>query len=184
MTHPVKLTYLSPTAWSRRCNDSQSNSYCALNLLHIFPHSCLIFWTEVIHSPHYIYRYESSFFTAKIVGYRISTNQDGWFCTPQEFAEYEIECSSGDSTWTVFHRMSEFFGLWGHVEKYIDFTSEYPEPPTPPKKTFGSDISEPFLENRKNELSIFLESILVQYNSFDNVIARQEVERFLLLVHV
>lgn len=80
--------------------------------------------------------------------------------------------------------MSDWFTLWSQIEKSIDFENQYPTPPSPPKKTFGNNISEEFLESRMSELKEFLEAILFQYNNFENVLARQDVERFLMLAHV
>ena len=124
-------------------------------------------------------RFGPEFFTVKLLAFTVKLESEESCCMPQQYATFEMQVSAGNSSWVVSRRANDFYTLWSEVRHALSDASVAPLP-VPPPKTFGSNVSEFFLEGRKQLMSDFLEALLTQYNyakGFSS--ARVKVEAFL-----
>ena len=89
---------------------------------------------------------------APIVGYEIVESR-------KRFTVYQISVNLNDGrTWFVFRRYSDFARLDEDLRKL--YSDGFPEVELPPKKYFGDNFAEVFIEMRKHSLQRYLASIL------------------------
>jgi hypothetical protein len=125
------------------------------------PHTLGIYFSPAAWSR----RYGSDYFTASVKSFSLDA-PDGPGCfICQRFVAFEIECCCGTLTWAVHRRCREWLALWERVREFIDTENDF-ETPTPPGKTILPSWLQgsAFLDQRRILLSVFLDSLLVQFN--------------------
>ena len=94
---------------------------------------------------------------------------------PRRYAAFYISCASGDTTWVVKRRMSEWLALWASIRGSIDGRKNRPCPP-PREFLWFRDTSPAFLERRAAILTTFLDDIMQQAWQADNSAAGEALK--------